>query len=57
MTAWTRSVGEGPGFFLGRISGSDQEEVTLRAAAGGVGVGAEEVRVDTGEKSGREGGE
>ena len=29
MSAWERVVEEGPGVFLERISGGDQEEVTL----------------------------
>ena len=35
MSARVRAVGEGPGIFLKRISGGDQEEVTSRAAGGG----------------------
>ena len=31
MVAWEREVEEGPGIFLEKISGGDQEVVTLRA--------------------------
>ena len=37
-----RAVGEGPIVFLERIPGRYKEEVTLRAVAGGGGVGAKE---------------
>ena len=35
MGAQEIAVGEGPGVFLERITGGDQEEVTLRAAGEG----------------------
>ena len=42
MILRARAAGEGPGVFLERISGEDQEEVTSRAARGIVGVSDEE---------------
>ena len=38
IRARSREVREGPGVFLERISGGDQEEVTPRASDRGVGV-------------------